>query len=57
MHTFRALKLFLAIGWFVLLLTACSSLAVPAVATDQTVRIPPGTTLLTPQSASSTLTM
>ena len=53
MYTLRAIKWFLAIGWFVLLLTACSALNVPAAATDQTVRIPLGTTLLTPQSDSS----
>src|SRR5713101_8307625 len=53
MYTLHAIRTFLAIGWFVLLLTACSSLHVPAVATDQTVRIPLGTTLLTPQSDSS----
>ena len=57
---YRAFKCFLAIGWFVLLvllLTACSSRDVPAVATDQTVHIPLGTTLLTPQSASSVFTV
>ena len=52
MHTLRDIKWFLAIGWFVLLLTACSALKVPAVGTDQTVHIPLGTTLLTPQSDS-----
>ncbi len=55
MHPLRALKLFLAIGWFVLRLTACSSLAVPAVATDQTVHIPPGTTLLTRKALPASL--
>ena len=53
MYTLRAIRTFLAIGWFVLLLTACSAHNVPAVATNQTVRIPLGTTFLTPQSDSS----
>src|SRR6266566_8106002 len=60
MHTLRAIKWFLAIGWFVLLvllLTACSFRDAPAVATDQTVHIPLGTTFLTPQSASSVFTV
>src|SRR6266702_8235763 len=53
MHTLRDIKWFLAIGWFVLLLTACSALNVPTVATNQTVHIPLGTTFLTSQSDSS----
>jgi WD40 repeat protein len=53
MHTLRVIKWFIAIGWFVLLLTACSAHNVPAVATNQTVHIPLGTTLLTSQSDSS----
>ena len=39
MYTLRAIRMFLAIGWFILLLTACSSLQVPAAATNQTVHI------------------
>ena len=53
MHTLRTIKCFLVIGSFLLLLTACSIHHVPAVTTNQTVYIPLGTTLLTPQSASS----
>jgi WD40 repeat protein len=50
---YRAIKCFLAIGWFVLLvllLTACSS-------RDQTMSIPLGITFFTPQSASSVFTV
>jgi hypothetical protein len=60
MHTPRAIKSFLAIGWFVLLvllLTACATRDLPAVTSGQMIHIPLGTTLLTPQSASSVFTV
>src|SRR5205823_3888671 len=57
MSTLRAIKSFLAIGWFVLLLTACATRDLPAVTSGQMIHIPLGTTLLTPQSASSVFTV
>jgi hypothetical protein len=53
MRTLCAIKWFLAIRGSVLLLTACLAFNVSAVATNQAVNIPLGTTLLTSQSDSS----
>jgi hypothetical protein len=52
MRTLCAIKWFLAICGFVLLLAACSAFNVSAVATNQAMNIPLGTTLLTSQSDS-----
>jgi len=56
MYTLRTIKSLLVIGCFVittLLLIACSARVVPAVVSEQTKRIPLGTTFLTTRSASS----
>jgi hypothetical protein len=53
MSTLRAIRWFLAIGCFVLFLTACSARVAPGVVSNQTKFIPLGTTFLTTQSASS----
>src|SRR6266480_7295826 len=56
MYTLRTIKSFLGIGCFVitpLLFIACSARVLPAVVSEQTKRIPLGTTFLTTRSASS----
>jgi len=60
MSTLRAIKFFLAIGWFVMtamLFIACSARVVPAVVSNQTKSIAMGTTFLTTKSAASIFTV
>ncbi len=57
MYTRRTIKWLLAIGCFILLLTACSTRYVPSATTHQSAHIPLGTTLLAPPSASSVFTV